>query len=741
MFFRSQTTCLISDQVVNQDDLRRCKDCSKEMRFPSGRRQGIVCFSLLKAIWNYNVERIRRRVFPTAPALTSTRSAPTAIWAGAVALLACALVAVACQADTSIVISVDPQEHRTLEWLKQHELCDYIDVKPTVTEAEIAAFIDAGWKVSLQMMGHPESFHRQYHIRRQQDFTVEEVLDKFLRTCQGRPQDFVWQILMEEDSAGVAFPQQLLREKPRTHAAAYELFMRRLTGAMAVAKPYPGVRLWGRAGFASSMHPFASLGLEMIILERTNDDIDDLSTGHAFARGAGRQYGCKWGIDFSQWWTAIAGCDLENSASYFRRNLYLSYFAGADSLGIELLGPMPEDDPKSATALSDALLEFGRFKKIHPQGRPIVPVAVLLARDHGWISPAYWHSQFRAWNYARIPYRAGDQSLDGIFAAAFPGSTYAMQPFPFGAYEDADGATTFSLSSVTAPYAPHADDVWLAPAPIPFGEFRNADEARATLLRERRNSSDYRPMADSRWGDILDAVTEDVAAENLANYKIVIVAGHVTANDAVVGKLRHYVEQGGILVWAAGVARPEHYDFTQCRLTPRLKQGRAWQWGGGPPQPEAFLYVPATVINPEKNAILARTTSGEPLVVDACCGRGHVMTCLLPWLNSEHRPVADIALRLLDELIEKFKPVSIEGLPVQYECSRDAEGLNVCIANHADVPWSGKVRVRELGLVLDECVELRSGKRLPAQRIKGCAEALVNIDRYDVVVLHWKSAD
>lgn len=643
-----------------------------------------------------------------------------------------------CWAESSIVVTLDPKDIRTVEWLKQNHLCDYIDLEPTASESEIASLKEAGWKVLLHMMGHPESFERQYHLRKKLDITLNDVVQRHLRASKGNAGDVVWQILMEEDSAGVAFSQQLLREKPRTHAAAYDLFVKRLREAVAVAQPYPGIRLWGRAGFASSMHPYASLGLEAIILERTNDDIDDLSTGLAFARGAAHQYGCKWGIDFSQWWTAVDGCDLMNSASHFRRYFYLTYFAGANSIGIESLGPLPDDAKQPGTTLADSLLEFGRFRNAHPQGTPLVPVAVVLPRDNGWITPAYWHSAFLAWNYARIPYRPGDRGIDGIFACAFPGSTYVRQPLPFGAYSDGNVDVTHSLASVTSQYAPNPEDVRLAPPPIPFGEFRTPHEAGDTLLKERRESADYRPMADSRWGDILDVITEDASIKALAKYKLLILAGNLTVNDALLSRLKQYVDSGGVLFWSAGAARPQHVDFTQCRMTPRLKQGRAWRWENEPTQTEAFLYVPTTLNSSSNVSTIACSSSDDPLVVKARYGQGYVVTCLLPWLESEHRPLSGVALRSLDELIHPIQPVVVEGLPVQFVCTQDAGGITVCIANHADVSWSGKVRVR-CGHDLDRCVELRSGRDLAIVHNGGLPEVHVTINRYDVAVLRWSS--
>ena len=165
-----------------------------------------------------------------------------------------------------------------------------------------------------------------------------------------------------------------------------------------------------------------------------NDDVDDLQTAIAFARGASKQYGCKWGIDLSLWWGVIHGCVQNLEPSFHRRNLFISYFSGTQAYRIEGGGLSLNPGTTTPNKLGEAFDKFFTFaSQTHP-GQIETPVAIVLPEDNGWITPPYWRTNNEAWNYARIPYRPGDRGIDGFFGAAFPGSVYAMDPFPAGCY-------------------------------------------------------------------------------------------------------------------------------------------------------------------------------------------------------------------------------------------------------------------------------------------------------------------
>jgi hypothetical protein len=251
--------------------------------------------------------------------------------------------------------------------------------------------------------------------------------------------------------------------------------------ACAVAVPYPELPKWGMCGFAPSTHAFAASGLDWLILERANDDVDDLQTGIAFTRGAARQYGCNWGLDLSLWWGPIYGCVQDLPTSFHKRHLCMGYFSGANAFRIEGGDLFWNHERNRLAALGDTIQEFVQFARRVAPDKVETPVAVILPEDHGWMTPPYRRIANQAWNYSRIPYRPGDRGIDGFFATAFSASNFAMQPFPFGSYiKNNPPASPFSLSCVTPRFAPSPGDVSTAFDPIPFGRFRDHDKARKT---------------------------------------------------------------------------------------------------------------------------------------------------------------------------------------------------------------------------------------------------------------------
>ena len=86
------------------------------------------------------------------------------------------------------------------------------------------------------------------------------------------------------------------------------------------------------------------MGADVAILERSIDELSDVSTGIAFVRGSSRQYDRCWGIDISTWRTSNnmatefsgSGVLLGGwSPSYLRRHMYTAFMSGAHIINIE----------------------------------------------------------------------------------------------------------------------------------------------------------------------------------------------------------------------------------------------------------------------------------------------------------------------------------------------------------------------------------------------------------------------
>ncbi len=639
-----------------------------------------------------------------------------------------------------IVFEITPreQDEPLMQWLNDKQWCWGIEVLPTLSGQEIRKLRNNNGNVILHMHANADvrKRHNEYKGRPIPD--VNEVLGKHIEAADGDMSKIIWLGLIENDSSGVGHSQELMRAKPKTYPEALNLIETHLAKAKETVDQFPGVTYWGLCGFATATHQFADSGVDCVIVERTNDDVDDLQTGIAFCRGAARQYNCEWGVDFSLWWGPIYGCIQNLPFSYHKRNMYLSYFSGARTFRIEGGHLFWDAGQEKLTNIASLLDEFGQFCMNIEAGRPQVPAAVMLPHDHGWMTPPYWRTTHEAWNYARLPYRQGHKGIDGFFGQAFPGSNFEMQPFAFGTYPHNDPpASPFALSCVTKEFAPSPEDVFYAEVPIPFGKYPDRDTARRDMEDNLIEPAPYRPLGDCRWGDIFDVLTDRVDGNVLKKYKVLILLGQIRLTEALKADLKAYVNQGGQLVCAAGVIGPDDSDLTGLELIGEIRVGRQWQWGDQAKTTAHFIYVPSQIQHEDSASILAQVDN-YPVVVQNTIGKGRVYTCLVPWFEGENCRLAGAALRLMDEVIKPVQPVVVEGPPAQWLSSETENSYTVVIANHSPSEWAGKIIVRSPLEKFDRCTELLTGRNVSYKRKNQNVEAEVNIDPYDLAILRWE---
>jgi len=250
-------------------------------------------------------------------------------------------------------------------------------------------------------------------------------------------------------------------------------------------------------------------------------------------------------------------------------------------------------------------------------------------------------------------------------------------------------------------------------------------------------------MGDSRWGDLLDVITDDASLDVLSTYQALVILGPVPITDALRERLAKYVTDGGRLVWASGVASPDEEMLVGASIQPELRVGRAWQWRKEEPEQEAFRYCPAILdeTNGLSVEVLAKTRSGEPLVLAHCIGKGMVYTCLLPWFEAGNTPMATLGLRLLDEVIKPLQPVLVEGPPVAWASSHSDTAHYVAIANHDDAEWTGRITVRNVDETYDSCQDIVCGKPVAYHREAANALVKLTIAPYGTSVLQWKKQE
>jgi hypothetical protein len=633
-------------------------------------------------------------------------------------------------------LHTSPETAHVTQWLAECGWCWGIEVPPFASREDVMTAAAQGFAILGQIHGHPET--RKWHwTRRGKSIPDIEAFLEMLRQANAEAPRV--QFFMEDDSAGVGFSAEYLRTPPATHAEAKAMLDTYLDTAMAEVCRFPDVIPWAMAGFAGTAHHYARHGARCIIVERANDDIEDLQTAVAFARGASRQFGCDWGIDLSLWWGVIYGCVQDLPASFYTRHLWLSYISGAMVYRIEggdLL--VRKDGP---TVVAKAIDDFARVAQSVRPGKADVPVAVMLPADHGWMTPAYWRTTNEAWNYARLPYRQGERAIDGFFGAAFPGAIYAQDPYPKGNYgKDDPPASPFALSCITPEFAPTPEQIWSAEPPIPFGAYANRDESRADFLENNIDPSPYRPMGDSRWGDIIDVLADDAGPDVIKGYDALILLGPIPMTDTLRDTLTAFVENGGRLVWAAGVASPAETSLVGAAIQPELRVGRGWHWRGGVFENEAFRYCPVTLEYGGESAVevLAMTRSGEPLVLSHQKEKGTVYTCLLPWFEAGNTALATVALCLLDDVVKPLQPVSVSGPPVAWTSSRSEDACHVVIANHDDAAWAGTITVKDIPESFVACRNLVSDESVEFIRNGSSVTATLAIEPYGTSVLQWQ---
>ena len=630
----------------------------------------------------------------------------------------------------------DPKNEAVLDWLRRGGYCWGIEA-PWQTSTERLRWLRAqGWEVVLKLKAHPATQARHHAYKRWPVPDAREVLQRHLDAADGDRARVIWQILLEDDSAGVGHPQELFAARPRTHAEAAALLQRHVAETVAASVPAEKIRRWSVCGFAATAHAFARQeGVDLVTVERANDDVDDLQTGIAFARGAGRQHGKMWGIDLSLWWGVIHGTVADLPASYHRRQLFLAWYAGAQHLRIEGGDLFLERRTRQLTPLARCMDEFGAHTRRHERGSVETPVAVMLPPDHGWITPPPWRTTREAWNYARLPYRQGQRAIDGFFAHAYPGSGFAMQPFPFGRFTaDDPPPSPFALSSVTSQFTSDPTDVRQAEPPLPFGRFHDRREAARSLREGKIDPAPHRPMGQSRWGDILDVLTPDAAPEALERYRVLVLLDQIRLEPA---RLAAFLARGGTVVCAAGVAGPSHRELIGAEIVPELRVGHAWRWGDAAPVRESFQHV---TVNSCTARVLARAANGAPLLLEQPHGAGRVITCLVPWFEGSGSDLCGVAAAAFDQVISAVQPVHIEGLPIQWISTRRPGAHTVVLSNNDDREWTGRVTVHVIEPGLRSCRELLAGRELETARTGESASVALAVPPFGLTVVEWTAA-
>ncbi|MCA1621454.1 MAG: hypothetical protein LC795_19545 [Acidobacteria bacterium] len=382
----------------------------------------------------------------------------------------------------------------------------------------------------------------------------------------------------------------------------------------------------------------------------------------AFVRGAARQYGGNFiyyhapnfgdtatTFTFTQnfagpdhFFHSRYGATMGPSLSWYRKNYYLYYMAGASAVFLEqgfdqFFKPGPGEHPYQLNPLGRISAEFVRFAEKHPErGTPYTPVAFLLDPAHGWDMTDYPHLPLGV-----SPINRSDRALRELFLAAY------------------------------------------YPAAVDEGEPATADRQAFTS---------------AAFGDIFDVlVASEERADAIDAYRALVVGGRVEWTPAWGRRLKAYVEKGGTVVFNAAQTRglpPEllgvralgsvaEADDAECVATAEPKT----DLGG-----QVYRYER---VEARGAKVLIRTPSGDPLVTVNTVGRGSVVYCAVPGLLGLDERLVPSAAHMLVHLLGDVTPVRVGG-EVEYLVNRSARGWVVTLINNRGVykPQQGLAQVR-----------------------------------------------
>ena len=388
--------------------------------------------------------------------------------------------------------------------------------------------------------------------------------------------------------------------------------------------------------FASlySGHVAAGFGAKMLIVETTNTTGKDgpeyrWNVSPMFCRGAARQFALPWYWYIASYFMGYErdgrpnpncyrtasrhggnhGPDFGLSLSAIERTMWKAWLSGAGSYEREAMTDSIFDKDAKPWRLSDEGLVYERYYNVvttHGRGVPYTPIALL------------------------VPMCRGESRALG-------------RPF------------TYNLKCPYA-HADHMTDAILATA-LDFPK---------NMTEKAMKAGVERVMANSRFGDLFDALTPDFPDQTsfrriLPAYPCAVLCGEYGINRELSGILREYVERGGTLVLSVAQLDTFPVDLSSCKPLENpafcdLRMGKGRVIVGKTP----YLtdWEGANEAEAARKALAAVTRGNPQRFPD------------IEWL--------------VESLVRRFSPISVKG-DVQWGLNRTKDGWLVYLINNAGV--------------------------------------------------------
>ena len=381
----------------------------------------------------------------------------------------------------------------------------------------------------------------------------------------------------------------------------------------------------------------------------------------AFSRGAARQFGGAFvyyhapnfgdtattftraqnfaGPDY--FYHSRYGPTMGPSLSWYRKNYYLYYMAGASAIYLEqghdqFFKPGPGEHPFQLNPLGRITDEFVRFAEKHSsRGTPYTPIAFLLDPAHG-----FEMTDYPQWPFEVSQIDRGDRALRELFGAAY------------------------------------------YPSLVVEGEPAIADR---------------QPFVSGLFGDIFDVLTATDGKESAIDaYRAVVVGGRIEWSPAWVRALTDYVRSGGTVVLNAAQIKGLPQELLGVRLTNEVAEAdvascAAPDEGVHDLRGQMFRYEKVEL---RGASVLAKAPNGDPLVAWNKIGKGSVILATVPDFLGIDERMTPFAAHLLAHIFADATPVNVSG-DVEYLINRTETGWVVTLINNNGVfkPQQGLAQV------------------------------------------------
>lgn len=459
--------------------------------------------------------------------------------------------------------------------------------------------------------------------------------------------------------------------------------------------------------------------------------------GISFVRGGAKMFDAFWGVDLSPWTWGPCGwgpTQTNNQGGWrtggtpdsFFRIWITAYLSGANSILHEVGYCFFYTHNEKRIFLSDYGYEAMRFYRLtrealSDRGVPVVPFAVMLEEEHGYrgdqtrefnteevlSAQTYRHTpgqRLQIWSNRVEDATKGDWQVERMISGLWPAPENRWRDFA-GSPPDTSLAT------------PDSD----------------TPELKAKLDAGVEDPREYSfNLADSRWADCFDVITEDISVNAMErHYRAIILCGDIETDNGLFGRLKEFISQGGKVITCV-----EHLDI-EARNTlgiesipgPRpihIESLRIADTDYAIREDSRVYSLPAM---PHMCSWAIDLETGTPLVLQWRHGKGELFIVLCAGgMDYQMTKTSEVMNILVDRLYETFVGVKKDHPGVQMLVNRRKKDTLVALQNHTGNPWRGTIEFTRKGYPpVEEVREVIRDKVYPGSHVRSENDS-INVD-------------